>query len=193
MPHPKRTVILAAGHGGADTGAVSPDGRSLERDQAIIIVDRMAELLREYGYPVVIAPHGQDTHQTIPWVNAGHPAGSGAVAFEVHRDSADSIAGKPDADTRVGIYHSGSRISKAYAEKWAAAARTHGARHNSWCRDHHESRFTGGLGWINQVHTRSFILELAFMQGRNDTDHLHWLAYLAVIAMTDAFRDVPGV
>ncbi len=189
---PAKTIILAAGHGGNDTGAVSLDGKHRERDQAITLVDAMAARLTAAGHSVVIAPHSQDTHQTIPWINARYPAGS-AMAIEIHRDSADTIKGLPDADTRLGIYHSGSDISSAYADAWAASARANGAHSTTWARSHKASRFPGGLGWINQIRTRSFLIELAFMEGRNDSRHLEWLANIAAIAITDAIRRVPTV
>lgn len=149
-----KTIILAAGHGGNDTGAVSLDGKHRERDQAITLVDDIARRLTSAGHNVIIAPHGHDTHQTIPWINARYPAGS-AIAYEIHRDSADSIRGLPDADTRLGIYHSGSAISSAYADAWAASARANGAHSTTWSRNHTASRCANGLGWINQLGTRS--------------------------------------
>ncbi len=187
---PAKTIILAAGHGSTDTGAVS--GPHRERDQAIALVDDIARRLTSAGHSVIIAPHSGDTHQSIPWINARYPSGS-AVAIEIHRDSADSVRGLPDADTRLGIYHSGSAISSAYADAWAASARANGAHYTTWARSHKASRFAGGLGWINQIHTRSFLLELAFMQGRNDATHLAWLANIAAIAINDAIRRVPTV
>jgi len=192
MPAAVKTIILAAGHGGTDTGAVSPDGKHRERDQAITIVDLIAPRLRESGHNVIIAPPAPHTPPTIPSINASHPAGS-AVAIEIHRDSADTIRGLPDADTRLGIYHSGSTISTAYADAWAASARANGAHRTTWARNHKASRFAGGLGWINQIHTRSFLIELAFMQGRNDDVHLTWLASTAAIAIADRIRRVPTV
>lgn len=187
-----KTIILAAGHGGTDTGAVSPDGKHRERDQAITLVDLIAPLLRQSGHTVIVAPHAHDTHQSIPWINARYAAGT-AIAYEIHRDSADTIRGLPDADGRLGIYHSGSAISTAYADAWAASARSNGAHRTTWARNHKASRFAGGLGWINQVRTRSFLLELAFMEGRNDATHLTWLATIAAIAIADAIRRVPTV
>lgn len=170
-------LILAAGHGGPDSGAESPDGKHKERDQAIIIVNRMAPLLAAEGRVVVIAPHAQDTHQTIPWVNDRYSAGD-SIAFEIHRDSAN-VSEENGASTRMGIYHSGSAVSKPIADKFREAVITAGAHKTSWSRNHKESRFAGGLGFINQVRCRSFIIECAFMDGRNDDEHLTWLARVA--------------
>lgn len=167
-----QNVILAAGHGGSDSGAESRGFK--ERDEAIIITDRLAVLLTGDGSNVIVAPHQHDTHQTIPWVNERYgPPGS--IAFEIHRDSAD-ISEANGASTRLGIYHSGSVASKTLADKFREQVIAAGAHKTSWSRNHKESRFPGGLGWVNQIRCRSFIIECAFMQGKNDDAHLTWLA-----------------
>lgn len=168
----RNSILLAAGHGGRDTGAVSTAGH-MERDQAIIMVDMMAERLSSEGVSVIIAPHNLDTHETIPWMNERYQWGD-VWALEIHRDSALQIA-EPAASMRCGIYHGNSDISRSAAALWLGAMKARGAHSTSWMRSHTESRH-GRLGWIAQPKALSHIIELGFMQGRNDRAHLEMLA-----------------
>ena len=69
------TLILAAGHGGKDSGAVN--GPHNERDETIILVDMAAAILRQWLTPaaVVIAPHEHDTDETLGWINTRYGMG----------------------------------------------------------------------------------------------------------------------
>lgn len=174
MPLPS-TVILAAGHGAGDSGAVSPDGKHSERAQAIIITDHAAQLLNAAGIYTVIAPHEHDTHQTIAWLNTRYKWGT-AWALEIHRDSAPTIK-EPAASLRCGVYHGSSTLSQSTAENLLAAFKRGGADPTSWARDQSTSRFSR-LGWIAQPACLSHLIELGFMQGRNDHQHLLRLAVI---------------
>lgn len=167
------TIILAAGHGGKDSGAVSPDGKHNERDQAILIVDAAAATLRAVGLRVVIPPHSLDTHETIPWLNNRYNFGD-AWALEIHRDSAPSIK-DPDASLRCGVYHGSSKNSVDVAERLVAGMKKGGATRTSWARNQSVSRFSR-LGWIAQPKCLSHLVELGFMQGQNNKEHLMKLA-----------------
>ena len=142
-------LILAAGHGGKDSGACS--GPYREADEAIVLVELMAGLLRPVlgDAAVVIAPHAQDTHETIPWINARYKFGE-AWAIEIHRDSADTIK-EPDASLRCGIYHGSSQVSVAIAAHVLTGMKARGAHGSSWTRDHHECRLTRWAGSIKSA------------------------------------------
>ncbi len=170
-------IILAAGHGAGDSGASSPDGKHHERDQAITIVDFAAERLRNLSYAVVIAPHKHDTHESIAWLNSKFRWGQ-AWAFEIHRDSASTIRGE-EASFRCGVYHGSSVLSKSLAEQLVAGFKQSGATDKSWARNQKDSRF-GRLGWIAQPECLSHLIELAFMEGKNDREHLSVLADIFV-------------
>jgi len=62
----------------------------------------------------------------------------------------------------------------------------HGAHTRSWNRLHTASRF-GGLGWIRQTVPAAHLLELGFMEGKNDPVHLDFLAHLAAASLYEAF------
>ncbi|MBD2089285.1 N-acetylmuramoyl-L-alanine amidase [Microcoleus sp. FACHB-1515] len=175
-------VVLAAGHGGSDSGAVNLPHK--ERDQAIAIVDQTADLLRSQGIEVEIAPHSEDTEKSIQWVNRNFGFGD-AWVLEVHRDSASGLS-SDDASRRCGIYYGTSESSKDVGKFVRNAYILNGAHPNSWARPDTASRF-GRLGWIRQTRPVAHLLELGFMQGKNDDAHLSWLAKIASAVIFDAF------
>lgn len=160
-------IVLAAGHGGADPGVTH--GLHKERDQAIIITDRAAALLRQRDVEVEIAPHGDDLVQSIQWVNTNFGFGD-AWVLELHRDSADGLDTE-DASRRCGIYYGTSERSRDVGEFVRRSFLLHGAHRNSWARSDTASRH-GRLGWVRQTRPASHLLELGSIQGRNDDDHL---------------------
>ncbi|MFZ4767032.1 MAG: N-acetylmuramoyl-L-alanine amidase, partial [Roseimicrobium sp.] len=180
------TLVLAAGHGGGDPGATN--GTFKERDEAIVIVDRMAELLRARGVQVVIAPHEDDTDVSIPWVNKRYKFGE-AWVIEVHRDSASGLA-EDDASRRCGVYTGTSSRSVEVGAFIRQALLRHGAHPKTWNRLHTESRF-GSLGWIRQTVPAAHLLELGFMEGKNDDAHMSFLARVGAASLYEAFTGQP--
>lgn len=183
-----KTLVLAAGHGAADSGAVH--GPHTERAQTIVIVDRIAALLKAAGIgigTVVVSPHAHDTHQTIPWVNRNWRMGE-AWALEIHRDSASTIR-EPSASTRCGIYCGTSVVSTMIAETMLPIMRQAGADKSSWVRKHTASRH-GSLGWIRQINCLSHLVELGFMEGNNSLGHLDWLASVAARSIAYTFAGI---
>ncbi len=166
-------VVIAAGHGASDSGACS--GKHTERDEVITIVDLTAALLRPIlgEGAVIIAPHKHDTHDTIKWLNKSYAYGT-AWALEIHRDSAGTVTGE-DADLRCGVYHGDRGDSPAIAADMVRTMKTYGAGPKSWARSHRDSPH-GSLGWIRQPLVLSHLVELGFMEGRNDPAHLARLA-----------------
>ena len=175
-------VVLAAGHGGIDCGATN--GPFTERDQAITITNLVAELLRGRNVEVAIAPHEEDTDESIVWVNRNYSFGD-AWVLELHRDSADGLD-LDDASRRCGIYYGISERSKNVGEFVRRSLIKHGAHHKSWVRPDTASRF-GRLGWIRKTQPVAHLLELGFMEGKNDDAHLSWLAGVAAAALFEAF------
>ena len=119
-------VVLAAGHGGSDPGA-SNMGHN-ERDQVIIITDRAAQLLRNNGVQVEIAPHWEDTDRSISWVNNNFSFGD-AWALELHRDWAGGLH-PDDASRRCGIYYGTAESSRDVGEFVRRSMLLNGAHRN---------------------------------------------------------------
>ena len=188
---PRATVVLAAGHGGVDPGACN--GEFTERDEAIKIVGWIAEILRGQGVNVFVTDNSLDTHQTIPEVNKKFGAAAHVWALEVHRDSASGLE-ESDASFRCGVYTGDSTASKTIGLAVLSGMKSEGANNKSWCRSHTGSRH-GSLGWIRQVQTMSHLLELGFMEGRNDDTHLRKLACIGaagVLNGLEAFCRIRG-
>ncbi|WP_299473747.1 murein L,D-transpeptidase catalytic domain-containing protein [uncultured Roseibium sp.] len=175
-------IVLAAGHGGTDPGAVY--GQHNERDQVIQIVERMAKLLRSWGVRVEVAPHSHDTHQTIPHINSLYGFGD-AWVIEVHRDSASGLS-NDDASRRCGCYYGTSLGSRLIGEFVRDSMKGHGAHSNTWARPDTASNFNS-LAWIRQTNQLAHLLELGFMQGSNSNAHLMFLAEIGAKALFEAF------
>ena len=178
-------IVLAGGHGAGDPGATN--GAHKERDQAIKIVDFMAEEIRGRGgesVTVEVAPHEHDTEDTIQWVNARFGFGD-AWVLEIHRDSAEGLS-PDDASNRCGVYYGTSESSKDVGEFIKEAFVRRGAHAKSWARADTESRF-GRLGWIRQTRPAAHLLELGFMEGQNDDAHLRKLAQIGAAVVYEAF------
>ncbi len=175
------TVILSAGHGGGDPGAVN--GPHREADQAIMIVDWMADMLRRWQVPVHIVPHDLGLRDGIAWINARFSYGT-TWALEIHRDSAEGLT-VDDASYRCGIYTGASESSRAVGAFMRSALIKHGAHSKSWCRPDTESRHKR-LAWIRQPKPLSHLLELGFMEGSNENGHLRRLAEIAAKSVAEA-------
>jgi hypothetical protein len=175
-------VVLSAGHGAGDPGAV--EGSHREAEQCIDIVNSMAAHLAMFKVPCVVVPHSLGLGGGIKWINERYGFGD-VVAFEIHRDSAETVRGKPDADFRCGIYTGVSTESKAVGYFICDAMKAIGAHSTSWSRKHIQSP-RGRLAFVSQPKPARFILELGFMQGLNSAEHLNGLAYLGARAILRA-------
>ena len=175
------TLILSAGHGGNDSGTVN--GKYKEAVQIIQIVDTVAENLRAEGIKVVIVPHALDSGRA--YVNERYKKPLDAWAVELHRDGFKGIK-EPSASKRCGVYYGTSPDSKKIGDHIKSEFIKCGAHGTSWSRPDTKVRFKR-LEWIRQVNTLSHLLELGFIQGKNDQNHLAWLAMLATQVIYEAF------
>ncbi|MEO0376732.1 MAG: N-acetylmuramoyl-L-alanine amidase [Cyanobacteria bacterium P01_A01_bin.17] len=175
-------VVLCAGHGANDPGAVH--GPFKERDQAIQITDITTEVLRTNGIKVEVVPHDLNLKKSISWVNLHFDFGE-AWVLELHRDSFAGLD-LDDASRRCGIYYGVSQASKEIGEFVRDSFKKNGAHDKSWARPDTVSRH-GSLGWIRQTDPVAHLLELGFMQGKNDDTHLSFLANLAAKVIFEAF------
>lgn len=169
-----RTVYLHAGHGGKDVGAVW--GKNVERDQAIWLVDRIAQLLKGHenfkGFRVVVAPHNLDTHQSVPWINQRVKRLNDAIAIEIHRDSFPNI-NPTQAKKRLGVYFGNSGASQEVAEQIERIWESNGAVQQTWSRSHKSANF-GSLYAITKPNCWAWLFELGFVQG--GFENREWLA-----------------
>ncbi|WP_071527424.1 N-acetylmuramoyl-L-alanine amidase [Nodosilinea nodulosa] len=175
-------VVLAAGHGGDAPGAVYKGHQ--ESKEAITIVDYVAKTLKEKGVEVVVVPHELDYVASIEWVNKRYEFGN-AWVIEIHRDSAAGLS-LDDASRRFGVYYGNSEGSKEIGKFLRDSFKSHGSNEKTWARVHTESPHKR-LAWIADTKPLAHLLELGFMEGKNDEEHIIWLAKVATAAIFEAF------
>ena len=151
---------------------------------SVRITNRIAELLKQNGIPVQIVPHQYDLKESISWVNENFNFGD-AWVIEIHRDSANGLA-LDDASRRCGIYYGTSEGSKEIGNFVCSSLISHGAHTKTWAHPDTASNHKN-LGWIRKTKPIAHLLELGFMQGKNDDDHLSWLSKVAAAAIFEAF------
>ena len=101
---PITRIILCAGHGGGDPGAVN--GSHHEANQAVLMTDFIAQLLREKGLDVVVVPHELGLQSGINWINARYPKFHDGWALEIHRDSFVNIGNNALFSNTIPTEHS---------------------------------------------------------------------------------------
>lgn len=176
------TIVLSAGHGAGDPGAVN--GTHKEAEQAVVMVDSMANGLRARGVDIEIVPHSKGLSGAIKWVNDKFDFGD-AWVIEIHRDSADGLSAD-DASRRCGVYTGTSDSSQKVGEFIREGFIRFGMHDKSWTRVHTESPHKS-LGWINKTNPLAHLLELGFMEGDNSSKHILRLADVAEKVLFEAF------
>jgi hypothetical protein len=176
-------IILSAGHGAGDPGAVFKKYK--EADQTAFLVKQISKILKENNLKVETVPNNLGLQDTINWLNTHYPTLDSAWAIEIHRDS--FLPAVSDADNRLGVYHYAQDIkSKAIGDTIQQSFIRNGGSKNSWNRPHNSRGFN--LGFLQHTKCWTHLLELGFMQGRNDDEHLTWLAEVASQAIMEAYR-----
>jgi hypothetical protein len=166
-----KRIILCAGHGGGDSGAVN--GVYREADQTIKIVDKVNLKLNNIGTSTLVVPHSLDYILSTNWTNSSSKDED--LLIEVHRDSALNVD-ENESSTRLGVYGVGdSAYSMELANTLGAIFKRKSKNNNSWVRP---DTVIGGLYLIRNVKPTALLVEMGFMQGRNDDDHLEWLAQI---------------
>ncbi|MGV3663127.1 MAG: N-acetylmuramoyl-L-alanine amidase [Prosthecobacter sp.] len=179
------TIVLSAGHGAGDPGAVN--GTFKEAEQTVVIVDEIAKILRKEGVNVDVVPHTHGLADAIKHINQRHDAGT-AWAIEIHRDSADGLPAE-QASLRCGVYHYPNQGGTEVGIFLANAFKRFGAHSTSWARPDTDSRHKR-LAWIRDTEPVAHLLELGFMEGSNTKAHLLKLAKLAAQSLHEAFTGV---
>lgn len=152
-------VILCAGHGGSDPGAVGQG--TTEASEAISIVDKCVEILRRDGQlDVVQVPNELEFVDGINWVNANYPSLDDGLSVEVHKNGASSEA--HGAETWYFADDGDSEsLAHKLQDKLAEVLPDRGVKPDA------SSRF-GRLGWIRDVNTWSLLVEMGFVSDGGD-------------------------
>ena len=151
-----RRIAIAAGHGGADAGAVAR-GRT-EAAECIDIVNRTVAKLRADGrIETLVVPHAFNLRAQIAWVNQrlqGHESG---YAVEVHKNSAGSGATGVEAWYTTGNAEAGNKAETVLGE----LARVSRLRNRGIKKD---IDYRGGrLAWVRQTTPWAGLFECGFI------------------------------
>lgn len=181
---PINKIILCAGHGAGDPGAVN--GNYHEANQTIFMTDIIADLLKNKGLEVEVVPHSLGLQGAINWINAKYKNINHGWAIEIHRDSA-GVSSSNEISNRMGVY-GGDRESMDIANGMRDILKREGGSANTWSR---EGIVAGvrSLGWIREPNTLSHLVECGFMQGDNSDNHLRELARRCAVAIYETFTN----
>lgn len=209
-------IVLCAGHGGGDPGAVN--GSMREADHNIYITDRIAKNLRDRGITVDVVPHNLGLADSIAWVNRqSYPAYSqsrndNAWVIEIHRDANYPQLPQEQKDNQMGVYYfdedrngvegSGDGISfevgKALADKFIALGAYKGKTPSNlfdfdgtWVKDHYLNWAGFNLGWLENTRPLAHLIEHGYMSGNGSADHLNKLADWTSQAIFETFTGRP--
>lgn len=169
----QRRVLLAAGHGGGDPGAVGQG--TTEAEQVIDIVNRLAEKLRADGQlEVVVVPHELNLVDEINWVNARYGSLEDGYCLEVHKNSGVGGHG-------VEVwYFSGDGQSQAYAQQVLNGLVSITGLPDRGVKGDATNRY-GRLGWIRDTNPWAGLAECGFITDGGDTlDNNLWADALKI-------------
>lgn len=157
----QKRVILAAGHGGGDNGAVGQG--TTEAHETIQITDRVAKLLRDKGVEVVVVPHSLNLGATIDWINARYKGLNDGLSIEIHKNSGGGTGNEvwtpsyPDA------------TSKANAQKIVDAMTSATGLRNRGVKFAQNNRW-GRLGFTDDTNTYALLIEAGFIDVDSNND-----------------------
>lgn len=153
-------VFIAAGHGGADPGAVG-NGTN-ERDLTIQIVNQAAALLSAQdmkGRQLVIVPHHLGLVDSINWINANTTDKYHDLCIEVHLNAGGG-------DGVEVFYFDGIATSKAFAQELLEPLVLYTGLPSRGVKSDATTRF-GRLGFIRDTEPLASLIELGFIDDQD--------------------------
>jgi hypothetical protein len=155
------TIILAAGHGGGDSGAVGQG--TTEAAECIQIVNRAADKLRADGrFDVVVVPHELNLIDEINWINTRYKNLEDGICIEVHKNATVNAHGIES------WYYSGDAKSQAIAQDLLDGIMSvPGMPQSRGVKGDATNRW-GSLGWIRETNPWAILLEMGFVSDGGD-------------------------
>lgn len=151
----EKRVIIAAGHGGGDSGAVAQG--TTEANETIDITNRVVAKLRNDGQvSVVQVPNELGLVDTINWINARYKGLENGVSVEVHKNS----GGGNGSEVWTPSYPDGDSINMAQKVTNAIAAAT--GEPNRGVKQAQNNRW-GRLGFCDDTNTYAMLIEAGFI------------------------------
>lgn len=156
-----KLIILSAGHGGGDSGAVGQG--TTEAAETIQIVNRAADKIRSDGQlTVVVVPHELGLIDTINWINARYKNTNDGIALDIHKNSTVNAHG-------IEVwYYGGDSGSLAYAQKALEGIMSvPGMPVSRGVKPDTSNRF-GRLGFIRDTNPVALLYEMGFISDGGD-------------------------
>lgn len=151
----ERRVIIAAGHGGGDSGAVAQG--TTEANETIDITNRVVQKLVNDGQvSVVHVPNELGLVDTINWINARYKGIENGVSVEVHKNS----GGGNGSEVWTPSYPDGTSIDMCQKVTNAIAAAT--GQPNRGVKQAQNNRW-GRLGFCDDTNTYAMLIEAGFI------------------------------
>ncbi len=157
-------IIISAGHHHNDPGALALGTN--EAREMILTRDLLVRDLKSRGFEIISVPDHLTLRETIDWINANSITGD--VALEIH---GNAFNGSVRGTEAFYIYGNSQRrkdtellLSELIKEVPGLPSR--GAKPDS------RSQHRGGLGFCRQVRVASILMELCFLDNRQDLDLL---------------------
>lgn len=147
-------IILAAGHGGGDSGAVAQG--TTEANETVQITNRTADYLRSWGIDTVVVPHELGLQDSINWVNARYKSIRNGLAIEIHKNSGGGTGNEVWAPSYADSTSSNQAQHIVNAMTAVTGLRNRGvkfAQNNRW----------GKLGWTDDTNTYAVLIEAGFI------------------------------
>lgn len=155
-----KRIILAAGHGGGDSGATGQG--TTEAAEVIDIVNRAAQKLKADGQvEVIVVPHELNLKDQIDWVNARYDSLDDGYALEVHKNATVNAHG-----VEGWYYHDDEQSKNLMAKVTGFVSAVAGLTLRGNFPDT-QNRW-GSLGWIEETNTAAGLLECGFVSDGGD-------------------------
>ena len=158
----QKRVILAAGHGGGDSGAVGQG--TTEAHETVQITDRVAGYLRDKGVDVQIVPHSLGLGSTIDWINARFKNLNDGIAIEIHKNSGGGTGNE------VWTPSYPDDASKSIAQKIVDSMTGTTGLRNRGVKFAQNNRW-GRLGFTDDTRTYATLIEAGFIDVDSNDDN----------------------
>lgn len=153
----ERRIFLNAGHSLHDPGAI---GLVRESDINRKVRDKLVPLLKARGFNVALVPDTLNLKQSIKWVNQRAKSLDSGLAFSIHVN----CCGGRGAEC---YYYRNNSLSRSLAQKCIKRYCDIIGLPNRGARSSSLTRF-GRLGWVEDTNCWAILLELGFIDNKND-------------------------
>ena len=162
---PTPLICLDAGHGGKDTGAVSPDGR-LEKDDNLAMTLAVGKILEEKGYRVIYT-RTEDVTVTLEERYTLSNKKHATVFVAIHRNSAEN----PDVSgMEAWIRNTSPRPDKKLAKNLLKQLDLVGFGNDRGVHAGYRGDITKNYAVNAHTKCKSCLLELGFMSSEADNE-----------------------